>query len=105
MKEIVERILKEERLAQDRIERSRKESEQTIQKARKEAQDAIARSVDETMAEAQRKKLESQQEFVREKEAVLKKTKDDVAASIGDISKDISMISQKIFTRIVTIEE
>ncbi len=83
MKEIVERILKEERLAQERIEKARKDSEASVE----------------------RKKLASQQEFVREKEAVLQKTKDDVAASIGSLSKDITGISQKIFTRIMSIEE
>jgi vacuolar-type H+-ATPase subunit H len=105
MKEIVERILKEERLAQDRIEKARKDSESLIQKARKEAQETIARSANEAMAAVERKKLESQQEFIRQKQDVLKKTQEGVSASIGSRSKDIPGVSEKIFAKIMSIED
>ena len=105
MKDIVERILKEERLAQDRIERARKDSEGLIQKARKEAQETIARGLGDATAIVERKKLESQQEFIRQKEEALKKTQDEVAASIGALAKDIPGAAQKIFTKVISIEE
>ncbi|MFA5099700.1 MAG: hypothetical protein WC547_02310 [Candidatus Omnitrophota bacterium] len=105
MKEIVERILKEERLAQERIEKAHKESDVLIQQARKEAQETIARGSDDALAIVERKKSESQQEFIRQKEEALKKTQDEVAASISALSKDIPSAAQKIFTEIMSIEE
>jgi vacuolar-type H+-ATPase subunit H len=105
MKEIVERILKEERLAQDRIEKARKDSEIAVQKARKEAQDMVVRSSNDAIAAVDRKKLESQQEFIRQKQEALKKTQDEVAASVSSLSKSIPAEAEKIFTKIMSIED
>lgn len=105
MKEIVDRILNEERLAQDRVEKARKDAEIVVLKARQEAQETIARSSNDALAVVERKKRESQQEFIRQKEEVLQKTRDEVAASINVLSKDIPGVAEKIFTRIMSIED
>jgi vacuolar-type H+-ATPase subunit H len=105
MKEIVERILKEERMAQDRIEKARKESEGSIQNARTQSQELLARSSDEAAAFVQQKKKESQQEFIRQKEDMLAKTRAEVEKSNVVLSKDIPAISQKIFKKIISIQD
>jgi vacuolar-type H+-ATPase subunit H len=105
MKEIVERILNEERMAQDRIEKARTESEGSIQNARNQSQDMFSRSSEEAAAFVQQKKKGSQQEFIRQREDMLAKTRAEVEKNNVVLSKDIPVISQKIFKKIISMQE
>ena len=105
MKEIVERILNEERMAQDRIEKARTESEGSIQNARNQSRDMLSRSSEEAAAFVQQKKKGSQQEFIRQKEDMLAKTRAEVEKNNVVLSKDIPVISQKIFKKIISMQE
>lgn len=105
MKEIVERILKQERLAQEIIEKARRESDGVIQQSRKEARDILTRSAEDTASNLENKRQASQKEFMRQKEEELQKVRDEVAGQVDRRSKDIPAIAQKLFTRIVSIQE
>ncbi|HQJ14973.1 MAG TPA: hypothetical protein PLJ26_00605 [Candidatus Omnitrophota bacterium] len=105
MKEIVERILKQERQAQEIIEKTRRESDGLIQQARKEAQEIISRSAQDVAAALENKRQAAQQEFRRQKDLELGRLRGEVSEKIAGREGDIPAIAQRLFNRIISIEE
>jgi vacuolar-type H+-ATPase subunit H len=105
MKEIVDRILKEEELARKKIQNARDESEGIIRKAEKESQEMIEKSVSDSNESFERKKELTRNEFVLEKEKQLKDIREKLAALRKEKEKDIPSLAQKIFSRIILIED
>jgi len=105
MKEIVDRILKEEELARKKIQNAREEGENAVRKAEKDGQDMIERAASEFNESFERKKELTQNEFVLEKEKQLKQIREKLAALRKEKEKDIPSLAQKIFSRIIRIED
>jgi hypothetical protein len=104
MKETVDKILKQEEEARQRIEHSRQESQDLIRKAQKEAAGLIEESAESSHRDAQARKEEADKGFILEKEKELKAALDDISAKRLEKEKDIDQLSQKIFQRIIQIK-
>jgi len=105
MKEIVEKILGEEKAAQSRIEAARKESDALIQKARKDALELTRSGAEESAAFADGKREEAQQAFLRQREDILKKVRDEVEAGSEGRARNIPVVAGRIFDKIIAIKE
>ena len=105
MKEIVDRILKEEELARKKIQNGREEGENLIRKAEKDSQDMIEKSVSDFNESFESKKELTQNELVLEKEKQLKQVREKLAALRKEKEKDIPSLAQKIFSQIIRVED
>jgi vacuolar-type H+-ATPase subunit H len=105
MKEIVDKILKEEQLAQERVESAKKESDLILQKARKEAKD-MQENIEQELADlAQMKKESASDGFLKEKAQILNATRADISAKTEAKKKDIPVIARRVFDQSITIQE
>lgn len=105
MKEIVEKILEEERRAQERIDNARKESEAAIHRARKDAAGLLKKSADESLVLAEKMRSDAEKESDIRKEAVLKKVKDEVSAAVRGRERSIVASAARIFDEVIHIKE
>jgi vacuolar-type H+-ATPase subunit H len=104
MKETVEKILKQEEDARQRIERARQESQDLIRKTQKESASLIDDALISSHNLAQARKEEADKGFNLEKEKELKATLDNISAKLLEKEKDIAQLSQKVFQRIIQIK-
>jgi len=104
MREIVDRILQEERSASSRVERAQNQSQDIVLKAKEEAISLIQDAVNRAEGLAQNNKKEAEESFLAEKERVLREAKDDAALSRSRREKDIPKIAGDIFSKIITIK-
>ncbi len=104
MKETVDKILKQEDQARQRIEQARQESQDLIRKAQKEAASLIEDSFSNSHNLAQARKEEADRGFILEKEKELKTALDNISAKRLEKEKDITQLSQKVFQRITQIK-
>ncbi len=105
MKEIVEKILEEERRAQERIDNARKESEAAIHLARKDAAGLLKKSADDSLVLAEKMRSDAEKESDIRKEAVLKKVKDEVSAAVRGRERSIVASAARIFDEVIQIKE
>jgi len=105
MKEIVDRILKEEELARKKIQNAREEGENIIRKAEKDGQDMIEKSASDFNESFERKKELTQNELVLEKEKQLRQIREKLVVLRKDKEKDVPSLAQEIFSRIIRIED
>jgi len=103
MKETVDKILKAEGTARQKIERARKESLDIVQKAKEEAAKSIQAAVSAAEAAALASQDQSNKRYILEKEKELKAVKDKISSE--RIKKDIPAVSQKIFLEIIQKED
>jgi vacuolar-type H+-ATPase subunit H len=104
MKETVDRILKQEEEARQKIEGARKESQDLVRKAQQESAGLIEKSIAGSQEAAQARKEEADKGFILEKEKELKATLDDVSVKRLEKEKDITALSRKIFQEIIQIK-
>lgn len=105
MKEIVDRILDEEKSARIRIEQAQSQADAIILKAREESKSLIEDTVKKAEESASQKKEQSRNTFLSDKDRMLKETSDNVSLSRGNREKDIPKIAHKIFSRVITIKD
>ena len=104
MKDIVEKILKEEERAGKIVQDAKEEAGRILKEAIKEKENIISRSVSEADDFSRRQKEDSEKRAISEKEKVLTEARKEIALARGAKEKDISGLSAKIFSRIITIE-
>ncbi|MCX5708578.1 MAG: hypothetical protein NTY14_06380 [Candidatus Omnitrophica bacterium] len=104
MKETVDKILKQEEEARQRIEHSRQESQDLIRKAQMESASLIENSITSSQGAAQSRKEEANKGFILEKEKELKATLNNISAKRLEKEKDIPQLSRKIFQEIIQIK-
>ena len=104
MKETVDKILKQEEEARQRIEQARQESQDLIRKAQKESASLIENASSSSHNLAQARKEEADKGFILEKEKELKATLNNISAERLVKEKDITLLSQKVFQRIIQIK-
>jgi len=104
MKETVDKILKQEDEARQKIEHARQESQDMIRKAQEQAASLIESSMASSQGAAQARKEEADKGFSLEKEKELKATLDNISVKRLDKEKDIAQLSRKIFQEIIQIK-
>lgn len=104
MKEIVERILKEELVASSALEKAKIEAENIIAGAKKEAEGLIKETIIKTKEIIDAQKSKAEKKFISEKEKVIQDTLIELASLRQKKEKDTLEISKKIFYRIIDIK-
>jgi len=104
MREIVDRILQEERSASSRLELAQTQSQNIILKSKEEAAALIKEAIDKAEALANKNKEESEKNFLAERERILREAKAAAAISRSRREKEIPRISGEIFSKIITIK-
>jgi vacuolar-type H+-ATPase subunit H len=104
MKEIVDKILRQEEEARQKIERARQEAQDLTRKAQKEADSLIEDALTSSRGVVQARREEADKGFILEKEKELKATLEDISAKRIMKEKDIPALSQKVFQRIIQIK-
>lgn len=105
MKDIVEKILKEEEKASKILQDAKEEAGRIVRDAKKEKENIINQAILDADTLSYRQKEESEKKFVSEKEKVLKEAKKETLAIRDRKDKDISEISRKVFSQIITIKD
>ena len=105
MKDAIEKILKEEERAGKILQDAKEEAERIARDAKKEKENIIDRTAIEADDSSHKEKEKSEKRFMSEKENVLKAVKEETLAIKERKDKDISEVSKKIFSRIITIED
>jgi len=101
MKEIVDRILREEEFARKKIENADKEGRAMVSQAAEESRKIIKDAVARAGLSAQEKKEQAHKAFIAEKEKALGQTREQISGKIEARSGDIPAIAGKLFSRIV----
>jgi len=105
MKDVIERILKEEEAARKRVDEAETRAEDIIAGAKKEASAFTEEMTEKAADYAGRKKDEYEHQFLVEKEKLLQQAGEEAAASRKDKEKSMDSISKSVFLRITTIPE
>ncbi|MCX5692508.1 MAG: hypothetical protein NTX47_02305 [Candidatus Omnitrophica bacterium] len=105
MKDAIEKILKEEERAGKILQDAKEEAERIARDAKKEKENIIDRAAIEADDSSHKEKEKSEKRFMSEKENVLKAVREETLAIKERKDKDISEVSKKIFSRIITIED
>jgi len=104
MREIVDRILQEEKSARSKVERAQNQSEGIVLKAKEEASSLIQDAVNKAEALAKNNKEEAQKSFLAERDRILKEALDAASLSRSRREKDIEKIAGDIFSKIIIIK-
>jgi vacuolar-type H+-ATPase subunit H len=104
MKETVDKILKQEEEARHKIEHARQESQDLVRKAQKEADSLVQDALTSSRGVIQARKEEADKGFIREKEKELKTTLAEISAKRLVKEKDIAVLGQKVFQKIIEIK-
>jgi vacuolar-type H+-ATPase subunit H len=104
MKETVDKILKQEEEARQKIEHARQESQDLISKAQEESASLIEDALANSQKVTQARKEEAEKGFALEKEKELKTTLGDISVKRLEKEKDIPRLSQKVFQKIIQIK-
>lgn len=105
MREIVDRILQEERSASSRVELAKNQSRDIILKAKEAAASLIQDAVNKAENLAQSRKEEAEKNFLVEKDRILSEAKDGAALSRSRRDKDIVKKAEDIFLKIINIKD
>ena len=104
MKDVVEKILREEERASKIFQSAKEEADRIVKEAKKEKEDIISRAISQAEDSGHKEKQDSEKRFMSEKEKALRDVKTETLAIREKNDKDISEISKKVFSRIMTIE-
>jgi len=105
MKEIVDRILEEEKSARARIEQAQSQADAIILNAQEESRSLIEDAIKNAQTSASQKKEQCENVFVADKDKILKETKDNALFSRGNREKDIPDMAHRVFSRVITIKD
>jgi hypothetical protein len=105
MKETVDKILRQEEEARQRIEAARQEAQEMVRKAQKDADSLLEQSRKSSHDFAEARKEEAGKGFTLEKEKELKLTLEDISAKRREKEKDIALLSQKVFLGVIRIKD
>jgi len=101
MKDIVDRILKEEEQTRKRVEKVKQEAADILANARKESQDIVEQAVSQAKLMVQKKREESEKGFLSEKETILKEAREKASGLRKSRENDIPNIARTVFDRII----
>jgi vacuolar-type H+-ATPase subunit H len=104
MKEIVDRILKEEEVMRSRVESAQAQSKELVDRARAQAGASLNGITVELKRLSEKSRTEAEQGFRAEREAILAKTKNEAGQSREKRKRDIPQLAQKIFDQVVEIK-
>ena len=105
MKDIVEKILREEKRAGKILQDAKEEADRIVKDAKKEKETIINQAITEADDFSCKQKEELEKKFLSEKEKALKETKNETLAIRDRKEKDVSEISRKVFSQIITIKD
>ena len=105
MKDVVEKIIKEEKRASKILQDAKEESVRILMDVKKEKETIIGQAISEADDFSHKQKEDSEKKFMSEKEKVIKEAKEETLAIRERKNKDISEISMRIFSQIITIED
>ncbi len=100
MKEIVERILREEQLARDRILVARKEAEDLLQKAKKDAASMISDADADLARTIEQKRQSAIDEYAALKDSQITHIRTDVSRQNEARQKDIPALVDRVFKQV-----
>jgi len=101
MKDVVNRIIKEEEAARILVQEAKAKAEQDIERARKEAKDILGKKAFEVKESCRNRKKAAEETFRREKETMLKKLREQMAVRRNELEKDVDRLAGEIFDRLV----
>jgi vacuolar-type H+-ATPase subunit H len=104
MKAVIDKILKEEEQARKNIDSARAKATEMIDEANKEAK---KRSEDVLLGAAnlaKQKKEQAEKEFLAEKNKLIQRTKEEAVALRQQKEKNVSEITEKVFSEIISIK-
>ena len=101
MKEIVERILREEQQARERIQAAKQESDAMLDRARNDARKMIADADAECIRLLGQKRKAATDEYNAAKDRDVARVREDEALRHAQRKQDIPALAAKIFTRVV----
>jgi vacuolar-type H+-ATPase subunit H len=105
MKEIVDRILKEEDEARRKIEQARQLGQSLVVKAQSDHQKIIEEVVAKVNQQVAEKTAQSREEFISQKEKALRQLQEQLDSQMQAKDKLIPTFAEKIFFRIIAIED
>jgi len=105
MKDVVEKILREEERANKILNDAKEESERLIKEAKKEKEAIVSQAILETDNFSAKQKEDSKKRFFSEKNAALEEAKKNIHAIREKKENEIAEISKKVFSRIIDIKE
>lgn len=103
MKQIIDRILKEEEDSRRRIEAARLEAENIVLLAKKEAKKNLEESLEKSLKHVHEKKEEFHNAVLMDKDRVLRETKEANAALRKKREGIIPELARKVFQRVIGI--
>jgi vacuolar-type H+-ATPase subunit H len=103
MKEIVEKIMNTEKLAAKSIDMAKAKAEDIISKTNKEKEEIVQKAISKANQLALEKKNKTIEEFLSEKEKIVKETKIQIATHREKIEKNIPETAKKVFEEIIRI--
>lgn len=105
MKDIVEKILKEEEKASKIVQGAKEDADHMVREAKKEKEDIVNQAILQAEASAQKQKEEAEKSFISEKESVLKEARRATLAIREKKEKEIQETSRKVFSRVITVRD
>ncbi|MDP2980953.1 MAG: hypothetical protein Q8N67_02675 [Candidatus Omnitrophota bacterium] len=105
MKDAIEKILKEEERAGKILRDAKEKAERIVKDAKKEKETIVSRAIIEADDLSHKEEEKSEKRFMSEKENVLKEARKETLAIKERKDKDISEISKKVFSQIITIKD
>jgi len=105
MKDVVEKILREEERASKILQDAKEESERIARDAKKEKGNIVNRAITEANDFSHKQKEASEKRFMSEKEKVLQEAKKEALAIREKKDKYISEISKKVFYQMIAIKD
>jgi len=105
MKDVVEKILKEEERAGKILQDAKEEADRILKDSKKQKEAVINQAVTEADDFSRKQQEASREIFMSEKEKILEEAKKETLAIRERKDKDISEISKKVFSQIITIKD
>jgi vacuolar-type H+-ATPase subunit H len=101
MKQIVERILREEQLARDRIQAAKKQADESLVAAKKDAQKLLSDADADLARLIEQKRLTAIDEYNKTKDSEITQLRQDVSRQFDQRKKDIPGHVENVFSRVV----
>ena len=105
MKDVIEKILREEERASKILQDAKEESERIAREVRKEKESIVTQAIADADDFSHKQKESSEKRFISEKEKTLQEAKKETSAIREKKDKDISEISKKVFYQIIAIKD
>jgi len=102
MKEIVNEILKEEEAARKVIEKTRVEAEGIVTSAKNEAKAYLEKAEADLKHFLAQKQASAEEQFLAEKEKILKETEEENIRLRKSWEKDIPAIAKNLFSQVIS---